>query len=123
MSNKIQKRKLKVPIYEAVVNICIVENIDDMQAYLDKKTKGLIDVSDSEGCVFDWYTPTGIEYYIVFVAGKLSHNLVAHEVYHLACRLMRDVNINDEESVAWLLGYVTENIYKVLKAKNYKIDK
>ena len=123
MSEKIVKHKIPVTIYNTVVNLCIVQNIDHMQDYLDKKVKGAIDVSGADGCVFDLFTNTGVEYYIVLVEDALSHNLIAHEVYHLATKISSDINITDEESVAWLTGHLTEYIYKGLKKKKYNIDK
>jgi hypothetical protein len=35
--------------------------------------------------------------------------------------MSRDIDIKDEESVAWLTGYLTETIYKVLKSKGFSI--
>lgn len=122
MNNKIYKRKITVPIYEAVVNLCIVERMEDMQEYLDKRVKGAIDVLGAVGCVFDMFTKNGPEYFIVFMGSEVSHNLIAHEVHHLAIKITRDINITDEETTAWLVGYLTENLYKILKKRNYNID-
>jgi hypothetical protein len=122
MSAKMFKRKISVSIYSRVANLYVVDKIEDMQHYLDKKTRGMIDVLESDGCVFDLFSEKyGLEYYIVFVKQRISHNLIAHEVYHLATKMSRDIDIKDEESVAWLTGYLTETIYKVLKSKGFSI--
>lgn len=121
MAAKIFKKKINLAIYDAVVNLHVVESMQHMQDYLDKKTKSLVDVTDSYGCVFDMPGKKGIEYYIVYEEDKLSINLISHEVYHLAVRILTDINITDEESTAWLVGHLTETIYKVLRQKNYNI--
>jgi hypothetical protein len=114
------KKRISLPIYETVINLYVVPTIDHMQAYLDKKSAP-IDVSDSYGCVFDLYGKNGTEYYIVYVEDKLSTNLISHEVYHLAVRILSAINITDEESTAWLVGHLTEKIYRVLRQKKYNI--
>ena len=48
----------------------------------------------------------------------LSHNLLAHEIFHLTHMITKDIDINDEESQAWLNGYLTEQVYKILNKKN-----
>lgn len=122
MAAKMFKRKILVSIYSRIANLYVVDKIEDMQHYLDKKTKGMIDVLESDGCVFDLFSEKhGLEYYIVLVKERISHNLIAHEVYHLATKMSRDIDIKDEESVAWLTGYLTETIYKVLKSKDFSI--
>ena len=121
MAAKIFKKKINLAIYEAVVNLRVVDSMQDMQDYLDKKTKSLVDVTDSYGCVFDLPGAKGLEYYIVYEKDKLTINLISHEVYHLAIRILTNINITDEESTAWLVGYLTETIYKVLRQKNYNI--
>jgi hypothetical protein len=122
MAAKMFKRKITVDLYSRIANLYVVKKIEDMQSYLDKKTLGMLDVMDSEGCVFDLFSEkNGLEYYIVLVESKISHNLIAHEVYHLATKMAHDIEIKDEESVAWIIGFLTETIYKILKSKNYII--
>ena len=122
MATKIFKSKMTVDLYNSIISLCIVESMDDMQNYLTRK-KQFIDVSNAEGCVFEMYTEKGVEYYIVFEQKHLSHNLIAHEVHHLAMKVVAGAGVTDEESTAWLVGFLTEKIYKKLKAKNYNVDK
>ena len=121
MASKIFKRKIPVSIYSRYANLCVVKNMEDMQAQLDKKCNGMIDVLDADGVVFELFSSKGHEYYIVLVEEQLSHNLIAHEVFHLAVKMTSDIEIKDEESTAWLIGYLTEEVYRVLKSKNYNI--
>ena len=40
-----------------------------------------------------------------------TENMVAHEVYHIACRVLQPRGIEDEEAWAYLIGYLTEMFY------------
>lgn len=115
------KKRISLPIYETEINLFVVPTMERMQAYLDRKPGVLIDVLDSYGCVFDLTEKNKREYYIVYVEDKLSINLISHEVYHLATRILTDISITDEESTAWLVGHLTEKIYRVLRQKKYNI--
>jgi hypothetical protein len=58
------------------------------------------------------------DYYILFKEGIITHNLIAHELYHLVCSMMDHRMIDDEEARAWLVGYVTALVYQTFdKAK------
>lgn len=61
------------------------------------------------------------KYYLLLSLQHLSHNTIAHEVYHAVVRITEDRDINDEESQAWLMGYIVEQIYKFLNTKNVQI--
>jgi hypothetical protein len=115
------KKRIPLPIYETVINLFVVPTIDHMQAYLDKKANAFVDVSDSYGCVFSLGGAKGTEYYIVYVEDKISTNLISHEIYHLATNILTDISIKDEESTAWLVGHLTEKIYRILRQKKYNI--
>jgi hypothetical protein len=62
------------------------------------------------------------KYYLLLSAQHLSHNTIAHEVYHAVVRITEDREINDEESQAWLMGYIIELIYQFLNKKDVKIN-
>lgn len=40
-----------------------------------------------------------------------NNAIVAHEIYHIACRVMQPRGIVDEEAWAYLIGYLTEMFY------------
>jgi hypothetical protein len=61
------------------------------------------------------------KYYLILDIKVLSHNLISHEVYHLVRAVSEDRCMeNDEESLAWISGFVAENIYNFLNKK--KVD-
>jgi hypothetical protein len=54
------------------------------------------------------------------------HNLesrkgIGHEIFHAVNTIQRDREITDEESGAWLIGYVSEFVYKFLKKKKIEV--
>lgn len=61
------------------------------------------------------------EYYIIIDSKYLSHNTIAHEVFHAVLKINNDRGITDEEAGAWLLGYITEHIYKSLSKKKLTV--
>jgi hypothetical protein len=75
------------------------------------------DVLDCEGVTMGYNK----SYIVALVKNKISHNLIAHELFHLAQMVTKDIDIEDEESQAWLNGYVTENVYKLLHKKNIEV--
>lgn len=48
---------------------------------------------------------------IVVFFGEPNNRDVAHELYHVACRIMEGKGIQEEESWAYLIGYLTEMFY------------
>lgn len=59
-------------------------------------------------------------YYLIIDPLYLTHNTIAHEIFHAVIRITKDRDITDEEACAWLTGYITEVVYKFLELK--KID-
>ena len=113
---RLYKKKFPVSIYETSVTVFVVDDISDMENYL-RKNKLISDIANSDGCVLQVPRPEGVEYFIVYVKNAISHNLIAHEIFHLAKNLAGAINIDDEESVAWLVGHLSEKIYSILKLK------
>lgn len=114
----ISRSSFKIPLYEAKVIILVATDMGELQEYILKKTKMVANLADTHGCVFLWGDG---EYVLTLREGSLSHNLIAHELFHLTLHVTNDIDIEDEESQAWLVGYLTENVYKILKKKNFVI--
>ena len=60
-------------------------------------------------------------YYLLFHKDFLTHNTIAHEIFHAAVRVTEDRDITDEEAQAWLAGHLTGEIYKFFEKKNLNI--
>ena len=112
------KTIIKVPLYECKVVLIVTSSMEELQQHVRKKKKANVDVLDTYGVVFNW---GNAEYVLALHEASLSHNLVAHELFHMTMAITNDIDIADEESQAWLNGYLTEQVYKKLKKKNFVI--
>lgn len=62
-------------------------------------------------------------YHLLIDVECLSHNTIAHEIYHATVRITVDRDVVDEETQAWLCGHLTDIMYKFIKQKNLEIKK
>lgn len=62
-------------------------------------------------------------YYLIYDVQYLSHNTIAHEIYHAVVKVTEDRDIVEEEPQAWLCGYLAEEVYKYIQKNNFKIIK
>jgi|694.fasta_scaffold00087_73 hypothetical protein len=113
----IVQKKIKVGVYDASVVFMITDSMEEVAIKTYRKTKELWSIEDADGCVF--YTNS--LYHLVLLQEQISHNLIAHEVFHLSTRICEDRYIEDEETKAWLTGHLTENLYKFLDKKKINI--
>lgn len=60
-------------------------------------------------------------YHLLFSKEYITHNTIAHEVYHAAVRVTEDRDVVDEEAQAWLAGHIAESIYRFLEKKNLPV--
>ena len=67
------------------------------------------------------------KYALIFNVNNLSHNIISHELLHLACFILDDRNIDlkggnyDYENAAWLIGHLSEIVYQAISKEKYKI--
>ena len=62
------------------------------------------------------------DYYLILNLKYLSYNTVAHEAFHAVMHISRDRNIHDEETQAWLAGFINEVVFKFLEKKKFTIN-
>jgi hypothetical protein len=112
------KGTLNIAPFSCKLHFIVTDQLESEmnRLYKKHKTGETFDI-EAEGCVF---SPTMYEIYLVIDLKYLTHNTISHEVFHVVNNINDDRDIVDEESGAWLTGYVSEFIYKFLKKK--KID-
>lgn len=66
-------------------------------------------------------TGTDAVYHLIIDETCLSHNTIAHEIYHAVVRITEDRDVVDEETQAWLCGYISEALYHFIKLKKLEI--
>lgn len=79
----------------------------------------LEDIKDgNEGILM---SPDIDKYYLMIDLEYLTHNTIAHEIYHAVVRITEDREVTDEEAQAWLCGYITGAFYRFLDKKELKV--
>lgn len=106
---------IKLDTYGCEIVVSVVDSVFAEAAKLYKKYK-INDVfeDEAEGAVI---MPNASRYYLLLNKSYLTHNTIAHEVFHAAVRVTEDRDIADEEAQAWLDGHLTGEIYKFLEKK------
>ena len=67
-------------------------------------------------------SPTMSVYYIIIDIDYLTHNTVAHELFHVVNSILQDRDIHDEETGAWLSGHISNFIYNSVNKKKLTIS-
>jgi hypothetical protein len=113
------KKKIPIQVYDCVVEFQVTDDI--MKEYNKlRKRYNIDDVYESLDGVFV-KSGDGKKNHILVALNCLTHNTISHEVYHGATRICEARSINDEETRAWLDGYLTGEIYKFLDRKKQPI--
>ena len=106
-------------IYDSDISFAWDTNTKELDAFLDKleatpemREAFYNNVGDEKiGAVtFSYGDSTDC---MVIFRERPSHKIVAHELYHVAYRILKQRGIEDEEAWAYLIGYLTEMFYDV----------
>ena len=113
------RKVIKLNIYNCKVNFILSLDINKDIAKISKKNKHAFTIDyEVEGIVFYFNIS---EYFILINDDYLTHNTLAHEIYHLVVKVTEPRDITDEESQAWLCGKLTQDIYKFLEQNKVQI--
>jgi len=110
---------IKLETYSCVLVIIITDQLRSESKKIYKKYKiDLGEDSEDEGV----FITTDISKYFLLIDVKyLSHNTIAHEIYHAVVGITEDRGITDEEAQSWLCGHLTGVTYKFLEKKKFEI--
>jgi hypothetical protein len=112
---------IKLQTYSCELIFTVTDQMKNDSEKIYKKYKIKPD-EDDEGENEGILLTTDISKYILLIDLKyLSHNTIAHEIYHSVVRVTEDRGIVDEEAQAWLCGHITGTIYKFLDKKKLQI--
>jgi hypothetical protein len=113
------KTTIKLPTYSCELVVTVVDSVMEEADRLYKKHK----IADNFGAEAEGaLVMIGIErYYLLFHKDFLTHNNIAHELFHAAVRVTEDRDVTDEEAQAWLAGHLTAEIYKFLEKKKLQV--
>ena len=113
------KKVIKLNIYDCKVNFILsLDMINDVKKIFKKNKEVFTLDCELEGIVF-YFTIS--EYFIIINNDYLSHNTLAHEIYHAVVKVTEPRDITDEESQAWLCGKLTQDIYNFLEQNKVQI--
>ena len=110
---------IKLPMYSCKIVVKVVENVklEAERLYKKHKIKEEFD-GEAEGALV---TISINNYYLLLSTKYLSHNTIAHEIFHAAIAVAEDRGIADEEAKAWIAGHITGTLYKFLDKKKLTI--
>ncbi len=113
------KKNIKLSTYSCNLIISVVDSVAKSVDILYKKYKinGMFG-SEAEGAVASMDLQN---YYLLFHKDFLTHNTIAHEIYHATVRISEDRDVTDEQAQAWLAGYITGMVYEFLEKKKVQV--
>lgn len=115
---KIQQ-KIDIKTYGCSVIYIVTDNIYMTEKYLHKKYGG--DKPTEDNSVEGYAITIHSGLYVVVLDFKfITNNLIGHELFHVTQRICGDRDIEEEESMAWLNGYLHEELYKFINNAKYK---
>lgn len=120
-SNMIKRKTIKLQTYNCKLIVVVTDTLKSVVngIYKKLKHKDTFD-QEAEGILI---TVDIDNYYVVFDTEYLSHNTIAHELYHAVVKITEDRDIVEEEAQAWLMGYLSEEVYNYLQKNSFKITK
>jgi hypothetical protein len=113
------RKTIKLNIYDCKVNFILTNDVNKEINRISTKNKYPFTLdSEVEGIVFYFNIS---EYFILINNEYLTHNTLAHEIYHAVIKVTELRDITDEEAQAWLCGKLTQEIYKFLEQNKVEI--
>jgi len=111
---------VQLPMYNCKIVMSVVDNVrqETVKLYKKYKIKEEMDDDELEGVLV---MPSIEVYYLMVSHQFLTHNTIAHEIFHAAVRITEHRGITDEEAQAWLAGHLTGQLYKFLDKKKLTI--
>lgn len=114
----ILRKTVSLSIYACKIIFIVEDDVSDTFRNLSKKFGFVTKEGTYAGGVL---TGTMNTYYVLLGVKFLSHNTIAHEIYHLVCCIANDRLILEEEAKAWICGYASEILYKLLDKNKLQI--
>jgi hypothetical protein len=106
-----RQKKISIKAFECVVLLMITDNVSKAEAYIHKKYKTEEEATE-EGDANGLTIGVNFNLCVIILDHKtLSYNLVGHEVCHAVQNIVKDRDITDEETMAWLTGYLCEEVH------------
>lgn len=113
-------KKVKIPFYQQILFIIICEDVEKEKEKINKKIK-----IDFEGFNFSGYSYAFEKNHIIILNKKyltddsFAIGTIAHEAFHITNFIFKRIGIipdvNNDEAQAYLLSWITEEVYNLFK--------
>lgn len=111
MAFKKRQKKITIKAFECSVLLILTDKVHQAEASVHRKYKTLeeaIGEDEADGLTIS----VSFNLYVVILdINSVSYNLVGHEVCHAVQRIAGDREITDDETMAWLTGYLCEEVH------------
>ena len=118
-------KAVNVPLYRGKLVVIITSSVKQLKKYIP-------DWTDKEIYASTYYAPYKEKqqgYYIILnfkgTYRKIQHGTIAHESTHAAHFIMKHNgligDLVDDEAQAYLVGWITDQVYKVIRQTKYKV--
>ena len=109
-------------MYSCSILFVVTNEMGKSEKYLQKKyAKGTLvpgtPAAEAEGITI---TVDGNLNIVMIDAKFLNHNTIGHELFHATKRMAEDRDITDEETCAWLMGFLCQEFYKFIGSEKVK---
>ena len=84
--------------------------LDEIEATADNREEFLQEINEDDSGAITVGYGSGTSCITIFKE-EPNNKVVAHEIYHIAYRILQPRGIEDEEAWAYLIGYLTEMFY------------
>lgn len=113
------QKRIDIKTYSCSVIYIVTDSIYAAEKYLHKKYGG--DKPTEDDTVEGYAITINSGLYVVVLDFRfMTNNLIGHELYHVTQKICKDRDIEEEESMAWLNGYLHEEFYKFINTPKYK---
>jgi len=112
--------KIKIDFLKSDIYFYIVSDIKKkIKTLLKKRNEQMHDYDGDAAAVT--FCLKNADYFIIIKDKYITNYYISHEILHVTEHILNDSSIKDEETKAYIVGYITEKIYNFLISKNIKI--
>lgn len=123
MALRKRQKKISIKAFGCSVLLILTDRLHLAEKHVHKKYKTSekpCEDGEAEGVTIS----VGFDLYVMILDMKhISYNLVGHEVCHVVQRITNDRDITDEETMAWLTGYLCEEVHTFINKANGGLGK
>lgn len=123
MALRKRQKKISIKAFGCSVLLILTDRLHLAEKQIHKKHNTMekpCEDGEAEGVTIS----VGFDLYVMILDMKhISYNLVGHEVCHVVQRITRDREMEDEETMAWLTGYLCEEVHIFINKDNGHLGK